>query len=382
MKVCGVITEFNPFHNGHAYFLQEAKQQTGADYLIAVMSGNYVQRGEPALMNKYSRCEIALKAGADLVLELPLLPSTASAQYFARGSVGILHALGIVDTLFFGSETGDIASLKSMSLSKEDNVFLHSPNDILALEYLKALEYFSSNMTPVTILRKGAGYHDKSLSFDGFSSAGGLRTIIFADKKDSTIPWNILSNQVPDYALEIMKNYCETNHFLSFSNLNSLLYYRLLSLEKDGYSSFFDVYDDLSDKILSHLPNFLPWEDFCMQLKSKEIAYAHIRRSLLHILLNITKTEEAFYKEQNYVPYLRMLGFRKDASPLLSAIKNHSQKPLISKLADAQNILSVKELEILENDIAASSLYDFLSLKENKNTACIPNEYRRSILIV
>ncbi|WP_455718849.1 tRNA(Met) cytidine acetate ligase, partial [Anaerosporobacter sp.] len=215
MQVVGLITEYNPFHNGHAYHIQKAKEITNADYVIVIMSGNYVQRGTPAIIDKYSRTLMALNNGADIVIELPVIYATASAETFAAGAIRILHDLGIVNSICFGSECGDLTLLSSIAkaLCIESEEFrdtllkylrqglsypmarkhallntielsnytnqqieqvIESSNNILGVEYLKALYRLSSNIVPYTILREGSGYNDLTLDTT-FSSASALR---------------------------------------------------------------------------------------------------------------------------------------------------------------------------------------------------------------
>ena len=203
MKTVGIIAEFNPLHNGHKYLLDEAKRLSGADFCIVVMSGNFVQRGSPALLDKYTRTQMALLNGVDLVIELPVIYATASAEYFARGAVRLLDKLGVVDIITFGSECGNIELLKKAAteLTEETPDFKKNlqdnlkkglsfpkarsqaigkqgdgsePNNILGIEYIKALNYWDSSITPTTIERKGSGYHDEQMA-----SATAIRKMEF-----------------------------------------------------------------------------------------------------------------------------------------------------------------------------------------------------------
>lgn len=234
MKVVGIVAEYNPFHNGHRYHIEEARKCTGADFVVVVMSGDFVQRGEPAVIDKYHRTEMALSQGADLVLELPAAFACASAEYFATGAVSLLHALGCVDTLCFGSECGhldlleEIADLFIQEPSEykeylktalksgysfpaardealkeyfaEDLVktaqiasVLSAPNNILGIEYIKALKVLGSSIRPVTITRMGQGYHETTFS-DSFCSATALRRLL---ETPNTAP-GCMQSQVPE----------------------------------------------------------------------------------------------------------------------------------------------------------------------------------------
>lgn len=367
MKIIGIIAEFNPFHNGHAYCIKEAKEMTGADYVIVVMSGDYVQRGEPAIMDKYIRTKTALHNGADLVFELPTALASGSAQYFARGAVSLLHHLGCVNHIVFGSESGNLEFLSAGNPT--------TPNDILGAEYLKALQFFQSSITPVLLKRLGTDYHDPENAVDTeygkICSATYLRQKLFTSSDISML--------APEDSVKDYLSYADKNHYLSFDSISDLLFYKLNELQGEGYAKFFDVYEDLSCKIALNLEQYVSACEFRFLLKSKDIAFSHISRALLHILLNITKEDIANLQELDYCPFLRILGFRKDRIQLLGIIKESCSRPLISKLADAASYLSPEALSILKKDISASHLYRRLS---QKNAACIQNEYRRSIIIV
>lgn len=368
MKIIGIIAEFNPFHNGHAYCIKKAREMTGADFVIVIMSGDYVQRGEPAIMDKYIRTKTALKNGADLVFELPTALASGSAQYFARGAVSLLHHLGCVDHIVFGSESGNLEFLSAENPT--------TPNDILGSEYLKALHFFQSSITPVLLKRIGTDYHDPEntadTDFGKICSATYLRKELLASSER-------ISMLVPEESAKDYLTYAKENHFLGFDSMSDLLFYKLNELQSIGYADYFDVYEDLSCKIAQNLGKYVSASDFRMVLKSKDLAFSHISRALLHIVLNITKEDISILQNQNYCPFLRILGFRKDSIKLLGLIKESCSRPLISKLADAPSYLSPETLAILRKDISASHLYHRLS---QKNAACIQNEYRRQIIIV
>ena len=369
MKVCGIIAEFNPFHRGHEYIIKTTRKQTGADYIIVAMSGDYVQRGEPAILDKHFRSKIALSCGADLVLEIPGLAATGSAEYFARGSVALFNALGVVDILFFGSESGNLSDATPMA-----NGHL-SPNDLLSAEYQKALHYFSSSITPMTTKRVGHGYHDADAENGKFCSATHLRDVLLKNEDLS-----LQKNKMPDASYTVLTEAQKCCSFLSFSDFSLLLYQKLLELQPSGYENYFDIFSDLSNKIRSNLPDFQNADAFRMLLKSKDIAYTHISRGLLHILLDYTKEDVDFYVQNGYLSYLRLLGFSEKATTLLSEIKKNCALPLISKPADAGKLLSAAAYNLFEKDVRASHLYQMVA-KKDKN-ACIPSEYRRSPIIL
>ncbi len=377
--------ECNPFHNGHEHIITAAKEQFGADHVIVVLSGDHVQRGEPAIMDKYARTDCVLHAGADLVLELPVALATGSAQYFARGGVSALLHTGVVDALLFGSECGDISALQAQTDSLTDTASDHSgrhiamedrlsPNDLLAAEYVKALDFFTSRVCVHTIARQGASYHDTDLTQE-YASASGLRRLLH-DNEDSP---ESAQSYMPSYANDALTNYCYDHRLMFPEYYSDLLFYALLREQANGYTAYFDVFDALSQKIRAKLGDYSDLLSFLQLLKSKDIAYSHLSRALLHILLGITKEQVSQLTDlYEYCPYLRILGLRKDASDLLHAVKENADRPLLSKPADARTILSPVACSLLEQDIFASTLYAKIASKNGG----IVSEYRRSPIIL
>ncbi|MBO4976151.1 MAG: nucleotidyltransferase [Lachnospiraceae bacterium] len=411
MKVNGIIAEYNPFHNGHKYHLEASRLRTGADFTIVAMSGDFMQRGTPAILNKYARAEMALKGGADLVLEIPAFFACGSAEYFAHGAVSLLDKLGVVDFLCFGSECGEIESLKqiagilaeepegfkkhltaklsqgysfptarslamldfSPSLGDINNVFT-SPNNILGIEYIKALIRRQSSIRPFTIKRVGSQYHEKRLGY-AQPSALALRHAIFSHGNLDT-----LQEQMPDSTFEILKNTWEYSHPMQTDDLSAPLLYKLITEESAGFAHYLDVTPDLSDKIRKTLYQFTGFDSFCDLLKSKDLTHTRISRCLLHILLNITNEDMTGYKDLDYAPYARVLALKKDATPLLSAIKANSSIPLVTKLADADKLLEAPAFDMLTKDIRISHLYN--AIEANKCNAPIRNEYSTPIIVL
>lgn len=427
MKVAAIIAEYNPFHNGHKYLIEETRRLTGADYILALMSGDFIQRGGPALCNKYLRTEMALSCGVDAVLELPALYALSSAEFFASGSISLLSQLGIVDVLAFGSEAGDTALLtetaerlcsisphreakiadllkegysypaaraKALGLSasvqsRQDEVLpsdqtapkdlLCSPNNILGIEYCKALTYFQSSIKPFSIRRAGNDYHQSSLSTDAsvFGSASAIRRALEAASLDEITP------HLPAQVFELMEKQDILHTYLTSDDFSALMHYKLLSGQSEGFSKYLDCTPDLSDKICKYLPEYTTISDFIFKLKSKDLTYTRISRVLFHILLNITYPE--WYRDfasthKPYTPYARLLGFRKDASCLLSSIRKNSSVPLISKLADASSLLDEKAYALLSKDIYCASVYE--SVRFHKTGLPAINEFRQSPIIL
>ncbi|MBQ7919895.1 MAG: nucleotidyltransferase [Lachnospiraceae bacterium] len=414
MKICGIIAEYNPFHNGHNYHIEEAKRLTGADYCVIVMSGNFVQRGSPAILDKYARAEMVLNCGADLVLELPSFYSTGSAEYFAKGAVNLLHKLGCVTHLCFGSECGDIEILTKIAdiLANEPPEFqamlrhnlklgksypiarsqallhlypeltqsldvLSSPNNILGIEYIKSLLQIGSDIVPVTTARKGSGYHEHRFTTSTVhASATAIRVALGEGR-----PISAMEEQIPPVAFEIFRDKLSQIPPMWKDDLSSQLRYKLLSERNKGYEEYMDVSPDLSDRIKKKLPEFTTFTKFSDLLKTKEITYTRVCRSLLHILLNMKKQDMSFYKDAlDLVPYARILGFRKDSKELLTQMNKTTSIPMITKLADASSILSEDAYNMLIRDIEINSIY--YGVIADKIGQPIKNEYTTQIVIV
>ncbi len=411
MKTVGIIAEFNPFHNGHKYLLEEARKITGANYCIVVMSGDFVQRGGPAMIDKYTRTQMALQNGADLVLELPVCYASGSAEFFARGAVALLDKLGVTDTLFFGSECGDIQPLMDTArfLSGENTAYqtqlkkylkdglsfpvarqqaaltenstdfpaeiLDSPNNILGIEYCKALLQRKSAILPQTLLRAGAGYHETGLLTDTFSSASAIRKAMC-----SVTDIEYLKTSVPADVFSLLAHLSPANLPIQENDFSLLLHYRLLLETSDRYTRFWDVNQDLSDKIAKSLSVFTNYNSFCHTLKSKNLTFSRISRCLLHILLDITNDDMMAYQNEDIIFYARLLGFHKSAGELLHSIKQNASVPLISKLADAASLLSETGQRMLQKDIQAAHIYNAVS--SSKYSTAPISEYTRQIVIL
>ena len=391
MKTVGLITEYNPFHNGHAYHIEKAKMLTGADRVIVVMSGDFVQRGAPAVMPKHLRAESALLSGASLIIELPVCFATGSAEYFAQGSISLLNRLGCIDSICFGSECGDLHLLKEIAQILADepieyqtalkqalkegasfpaarqealNIYsdkyseiLASPNNILGIEYLKALAKIHSKMEPFTIKRIGAGYHD--MDIDGqFSSATAIRSDIYqlADVNSSfeSLPLTHIQTQVPSSCHELMKKNYRTRYPVKADDFSLLLKAKLLSETAGSFSHYLDMSPELANRILRLRNDYLSFEQFCDLLKTKELTRSRISRSFIHVLLGITNDWLTAMKAP--APYARILGFRRDHADLLGILKRTSDIPLITSPARA--VLADTAYQMLELDIYASNLYE------------------------
>lgn len=424
MNVVGIIAEYNPFHRGHEYQIQRLKELCHADYVVIAMSGNFVQRGAPALMDKYSRTQMALSCGADLVFELPALFSTASAEYFARGGVSLLDTAGIVTHLGFGAETDNLELLSELAavfreepeayqeylqrelkagssfpaarsaalLSYITNTnsqyyiahtestdllsshpalseikeILASPNNILALEYLQALSVFHSPMIPLPILRQGRGYHDTTVAQD-FCSASAIRSYI----KNGSSP--IPETAMPKASYDILRNY--PHPFLFEDDFSALLHYELLTDDMELLTAWGDSSPELARRIMAEREHFTDWSSFCLHMKAKNFTYARLSRLFTHMLLHI---RQEYYERLAVPSYLRILGFRKSAAPLLSSLKSNSSLPIITSPADAEHFLPPAAKQLLALDLRATELYR-LGLAA-KGDYTLKNDYRQQII--
>lgn len=410
----GIIAEYNPFHNGHAYHIKKAKELAGADCCIVVMSGDFVQRGAPAVYSKHVRAAMALSCGADLVLELPSVFATSSAEDFAACGVALLDRLGVVDSICFGSECGDVDKLSSIAsilaaeppvyterlkeelkkgaafplarskalvscglLKDTDSSILSSPNNILGLEYLKALYRRNSPIRPVTLIREGRGYHDREMDAVSFGSATGIRKALKQEAKTYGLSQAVADN-VPPEALRIM----ETALPVFPEDLDLLLNAVLLRLDREGipFSTFSDVSKELSARISRQLPDFLTFEDKTAALKTRQYTYTRVSRALLHILLGITDQAVLAGRNAGYAPYARILGFKKSSAHLMSKIKMRGTVPLITKTADASLLLDGAALDMLKQDFYCSHLYG--TIVQSKYHIAVKNEYTQPIVIL
>ncbi len=425
MKVVGLITEYNPFHNGHAYHIRQAAEKTGADYRIVVMSGNYVQRGEPACMDKYLRTDIALRSGADLVLELPVPFATGSAEYFAAGAVSILDKLGIVDFLCFGSESTDVSLMTRVAsifteepeafsrllkdllakgcsypaarsqalldyLSEEnyspetiDQVgsLIAAPNNILGIEYIKALMRRRSSIRPVAIQRT-SDYLSKALSAP-YCSSSAIRHVLQTRSVGAAFSMaqalKTIRSCVPEEAYSVMAENFGYSLPILADDFSSILLYKLLSCGGADLTDYLDISPELENRIKGCLTEITSFTGFINAVKCRQYTRTRISRALLHVLLDIKVTDIARYKADDYVPYARVLGFKKSAAPLLKAIKKNSSIPMITKMADAENYLTDLGADMLSQEVFASNLYQ--SVVFHKYSCRTKNEYTRGVLI-
>ncbi len=384
MKITGIITEYNPFHFGHEFHVKSSKEKTSADAIICVMSGNFVQRGIPSITDKWSRTKMALLGGVDLVIELPSIYCVSSAEYFAFGAISILDSLNVVDNICFGSECGDITVLKEISkilfteplefkeslkeelalgLSfpkarsialekyiknfKEFNFsniqnILNSSNNILAIEYCKALLKLNSKINPVTITRIGSNYNDEALNNNGFSSASSIRKIINEDSLKAC------SNIIPKYSYEILSK-------SKLADINKMFFYVKYKLLSDPtlLTNIPDANEGLGNKILKNINIATSFDELIMLCKSKRYSYTRISRVICQCFLSLTKEEISLSKS---IPqYIRILGLNETGAKIIKEIKNSSNISIVNKIS--KNYKNT----MLSLDIKATNLYSLLN---------------------
>lgn len=387
-KVLGIIAEYNPFHNGHLYHLQKSLQVTGSSYSVAIVSGNFTQRGSTSLVDKWTKAEIALKNGIDLVLELPLLYSISSAENFAEGAIKILDSLKVVDYISFGSESGDISTLNMIAdiLYKEPKAYknilshelskglsfpkarenallmylnnirkfsnvLSSPNNILGIEYLKALKKYKSNIIPVTIERYNSNYHDTSYS-GNVASATAIRNIV---KNNG---WDILRKVVPENTFSILLENIKVGHVVpDLSTFEKQIIYNLRKMSLQEIAELPDVSEGLENAIKNAANSCNSVVEFLNIIKSKRYTNTRLQRILVYALLGITKKDIDLSKKA--IPYIRVLGFNNKGKYLISEVARANPKleiiTSVKKYMDTSNNKNSRYM--LEKDIWATNVY-------------------------
>ncbi len=387
-KVLGIIAEYNPFHNGHLYHLNTSREYTNSDYTICVMSGNFTERGDTSIVDKWTKTQMCLLNGIDLVLELPTIYAVSSAENFAYGSVNLLNSLKIVDTISFGSEISDITildtfadvllhepkeyvSLLNHELSKgisfpkaRENALLmylndirkyanvlSSPNNILAIEYLKALKKLKSNIAPVNVTRSTVSYNDTGI-VNGFASATAIRKMItnrrFLD----------LRSCLPDSSYKIIANAIQLGSVVpSLASFEKEILYNFRKMTLEEIANLPDVNEGLEHSIKDAANSCNSINEFIAKVKSKRYTVTRIQRIAVYSLLGITKKDmQLSYKTE---PYIRVLGFNKKGQELISAISNANPKlniiTSVKKFMDESNNKNQKYL--LEKDIFSTNVY-------------------------
>lgn len=397
-KVLGIIAEYNPFHNGHLYHLMQAKKATGCKYTIAVISGSFTQRGEPAIIDKWARAEAAILNGVDLVLELPTIYAISSAENYADGAIKLLKSLGIVDYLAFGTETPDLDLLDDLAeiIHKEPREYknllshelkkgisypkarenalmvylgdirkyiniLSAPNNILGIEYLKALKKNKSRIKPIAIERIGAGHNDKNIT-GNIASATAIRNIITNPKKEK------YEKYMPASTYSILKE--STNHGHIVGGLKAFekeIIYTLRKMHIKDLKNLQDVTEGIENSLKKAANTCNTLEELISKTHTKRITQTRIQRILLYSLLDITKKDVAMSKK--IVPYARILGFNNNGKKLISKIVDTSPKiEFVSSVKRYLKECPSKQLtEMLEIDVLATDIYSLAFERDSKS---------------
>lgn len=375
MKVLGIVAEYNPFHNGHLYHLQTSRALIGADGVIAVMSGNFTQRGEPAVIDKWARTEIALYCGVDLVVELPVAYAAASAEYFAFGAVKLLDSMGVVDVISFGSESGELDKLSQIASILADEPALYKaalktslnsgnsfpsarqkalaayitaghagdtvsdmlkcPNNILAVEYLKALIRLNSKIVPVTIGRLGNDYNATELAGE-ISSATSIRKVL------SDTCWsyaeNVLKSSMPSSSLAILEREFELGRGPVFpSDFITILLSALRSMTVDDIRALPYMEEGLENRIRMSAAKAGSYQELLDLICTKRYTNTRIQRILFSLLTGLKADMFSTFNSMGGPAYIRILGFSPTGRKLLSSMKKKASLPIITKTADYKN---------------------------------------------
>ncbi|SNZ09331.1 Predicted nucleotidyltransferase [Terribacillus aidingensis] len=377
MRSCGIVVEYNPLHNGHVYHIQEARKLTESDCMIAVMSGNFMQRGEPAILDKFSRTEAALQAGVDLVVELPFLYAVQHADLFAKGAVAILDALG-ADHLVFGSEDGTINAFHQAQLKRraKKGVFdeilkqsleqglsypeasraayeniginstldLQSPNNILGFAYLRAAEQLHANIHVDTIPRIKADYHDQSIT-GPIASATSIRSARLRNQTEN------IKQAVPESTYAALQDIKQLH---SWEDYFPLLRYLILTHTPEVLRTIQGMDEGLEYRFKRYIQQSVSFQQFLAHVKTKRYTWTRLQRVCVHLLTNSHKELITEWLDNKELPYIRILGMSKAGRAFLSSKKKQLEVPLFTQLKD--NSHPVADLELQASDAYYSTL--------------------------
>lgn len=383
MHVMGVIVEYNPFHNGHLYHINKSRELVNATHIIAVMSGNYIQRGEPALVDKWTRTKMALSCGVDLVIELPFIYAVQSAEIFAYGAIKLLDSTNIVDSICFGSESGNIKMLakiaeilayeppyfkenikkylkqgysfpesRQMAIAEHlegDSSMLSSPNNILAIEYIKNLIRLNSKIKPYTIKRVASGYHDTVIK-DNIPSATAIRNIL----KSGNI--YEIDNALPNICHEeLIKEFKKGKGPVFLEDFEMPIFATLRKATKRDLMEIQDVNEGLENRLMKYARETGNLHELINNVKTKRYTTTRIKRILIHAMVGIKKRDLHLFNIHGGPQYMRVLGFNEKGKNLLKLIKERSQLPIITNVRDLSKypplIKSMLEIEVKATDL-------------------------------
>ena len=409
MNLLGLIVEYNPFHNGHLYHLNESKKITNATHTIAVMSGNFMQRGTPALLDKFTRAEMAVRNGVDLVVELPTLYACQSAEIFAHGGISLLNSLNCVNSICFGSEIGDIDILyliskilidepidfkiklkdyldkglpfpkarasalfyyitenKLYDTSEED--LLNSPNNILGIEYIKSILKLNSKIKPYTINRINSGYNSLNVN-DSICSASAIRNAL----KNNSL--NTINYTMPKDTYDIINRVIESGFNLVYNEDFYQILSSIIIRDKDNLTDYFEVNEGIENKIYNSIFKCHNIETLQNEIKSKRYTMTKISRTLNNIMLGIKGGDILKTKDLTNIPYVRVLAFNEKGCEILKEIKKNSEIEVITKFSKIKYINSNIFNTLINYDIKATNMYNLIYYKDNFDMLKAPLDY-------
>ena len=374
MKATGIVVEYNPFHNGHKYHLQKTKELNPNNIIIAVMSGDFVQRGEPSIIDRWTKTKMALANGVDLVIELPVFYSSQSAEIFAKGAVGILEELKC-ESMVFGSESGKIDELKRISTLQESEEFkiklkerlksgdsyptAHSStmreilgeselnsNDILGLEYIKAIRYWKSSIIPMTLKREKVGYHDTN-SVGDFASATKIREHLKKNEEISSIVTQESFNTLKEYS-----------NFTYMENFYPFIRYELIK-NSNNLSDIQDMEIGFENRLLENAIKSINYDEFFKSISNRRYTTGRVQRVLTHTLLALTTniTEEV----KKSIPYVRVLGFNSKGREYLSYLKKFDNSKIITSYKKMNENFSPEVCSLIEFNERSSQIYRLIN---------------------
>ena len=376
-NVIGLIVEYNPFHNGHLHHIQEIDRLFEDNIKIAVMSGDYVQRGEPSLINKFEKTKIALSQGVDIVIELPAFYSTQSAEIFAKGSINLLNKLSC-SHIVFGSESNDLEKLKriaTISMTKEFELSLREflaegfsyptafskalfdeklgSNDILALEYLKAIKAINPKIEAYCIKREKTGYYDDEK--DNFASATHIRKILLDYNKKKEDKLNKIKNLVPEFSYKILEE--NFGVFSCLSDFYDLIKYNIIK-NHSNLKNIQDLEVGLENRLYKYSLENSNFDEFFNNILTKRLTISRLQRILLHSLFNLTETITE--KVKNKISFVKILGFSTKGQEYLNYLKksdNYSERKILTSNRNLKEILNEEEIELFNFNELCSQIY-------------------------
>lgn len=416
MKTALIVAEFNPYHNGHKYIAKKARELTGADFVIALMSGDFVQRGAPAIVDRYTRAKMALSAGIDLVIAFPTRYAACSAEEYAGHALRIADSIGCVDFLFFGSECGDVnrlieaaqvlafepddykkclreylkqgisfPSARALALPQYEDL-LSKPNNILGIEYIKAILRGNYNIQPKTCMRVGVSHGSTGLS-ENYASATAIREVLLS-QDISARSVDKLSACMPGEAYTLLKAEYENNRLVYENDLTYMLVSALWEARSAGdLTKYLSVSETFANAAWASKEKCLSFTDYAMMLKNRSLTYTHVCRALLHIALRIEKNSSDFTPasgtvtaKNSYPDFAHILGMRKEAGLLVSRMTEISRIPLIMRPARELKNLDGAARSLFDEEMRLSNLYNILvSRRSGQN---IQNEMSRRLITV